>query len=457
VLTVPGLSGMACYGTTGVNSIIPAEGIAEQVGDVVFNCTGGTTTPVGQPIPEYTITYKLNTNITSRRLQEGSDLSEALLTINEPFPANPVPWPFTFPPYDPPQILCTPIGSYCPATGTGTFISPTQPNVFVGKQTGVDSLEWKVPIDPPGVSGGTRVIRLTNVRANASLIGASTTLLPNQLFATVAIQTAQPVPVVTPGQLPVAVLVPSVSGIVPSSPQIAQCQPHNAALLGKSGTAAFDFTIAATEIYAYSFKYRNYGTELDGFGFPPTLVEQNIFGFNYNDETGLYSPSLFTSTPTLGLADSGMRIRIALGPVSAGTHLFVPTTITMTGAYGEGSTQGRLQLVQADENGKSTPGYEPIEATAMVGTTPVAEVKTSGTTAYAIYEVIYSNPAVTETATIPVAVAFTNKPATGLVISSTSLAPLGTNGNASESAPIPRFANFSTPQGAYSITSCSAQ
>jgi hypothetical protein len=36
-------------------------------------------------------------------------------------------------------------------------------------------------------------------------------------------------------------------------------------------------------------------------------------------------------------------------------------------------------------------------------------------------------------------------------------APLGTNDSASETAPIPRFANSATAQEAYSISSCPAQ
>ncbi len=174
-------------------------------------------------------------------------------------------------------------------------------------------------------------------------------------------------------------------------------------------------------------------------------------------ETGFYSPSLFTTAPTLGLADFGTRIHISFGTIQAGTHLFVPTTITLTGNYGEGSFVGQLQLVEADSNGKSAAGYEPVPATAMVEGTPVARASVSGSTAYATYEVIYADPSVQETAIIPVAVAFTNKPATGDVSATTSLAPLGVVTTASETAPIPRFANFASPQLAYSITSCSAQ
>ncbi len=459
VLTVPGVSGLTCSASTGVPRILRAEGLTEQMGDLVFNCIGGTPTPAGEAIPEYTVTYTLNSNITSRRLPEAPDLSEALLIIDDAFPANPVP-PYTHGPSSPPQILCTPLGSHCTATGTGGTPSPyqTQPNVFVGKQTGVDTLEWKIPLDPPGPNNHPRVIRLTNVRANAPLVGPSPPGFTGEFLATVAIQGAQPL---LPGgsqQLLVAFALPGALASITASASIPRCEPHNAVLLGGKGTAAFDFSVQTQEGYAYAFQYRNYGTQLIGPPvFPPILVEQNIPGFPYDTETGFYSPSLFTTAPTLGLADFGTRIHLSLGSISAGTHLFVPTTITLTGEYAEGTPAGQLQLVQANENGNSAPGYEPVAATAMVGTTPVAQASVSGSTAYATYEVIYANPSVEETATIPVAVAFTNKPAIGEVMATTSFAPLGTSQTANETSPIPRFTNLAPAQEAFTITSCPAQ
>jgi hypothetical protein len=92
----------------------------------------------------------------------------------------------------------------------------------------------------------------------------------------------------------------------------------------------------------------------------------------------------------------------------------------------------------------------------MIGTTPLAEAYSSGSRAYAVYEVIYADPSVQETATIPVAVAFTNVPSTGEVQALTTLAPLSSVETASETASIPRFKSFSTAQEAYSITSCTA-
>jgi hypothetical protein len=449
VLNAPSRSEMTCTANSGVPNLARAQGMAEQVGDAIVECTGGVPTPQGEPIPEYYITMALNTNITSRLLPEAAGLTEALLLIDEPFPASPVPPDAQPAPSQPPQILCTPLGSECAETGTGGTPSPyqTQPNVFAGKQSNATTLYWKIPIDPPGPNV-TRVIRLTNVRANASQLGLPSGLIALLIQANVGLQGFYPLP------LAVANAVPGVLESGFTSASIPQCEPHNAALLGGSGTAAFDFSTSATEGFAQDFKYRNYGTYLSGPVFPPVLAEQNVPGFVYGTETGFYSPSLFTPAPTLGLADFGTRILVSVGPVSAGTKLFVPTTITLTGEYGQGTPPGQLQLVQANEYGNSAAGYEPVAATAMVGTTPVAEASTSGSTAYAVYEVIYANQSVQETATIPVAVAFTNVPSTGNVEALTTLAPLSSVGTASESASIPRFANFSTALTAYSITSC---
>ena len=56
----------ACTANAGVPPIVRAEGIAELVGDLILNCTGGTFTPGGLPIPQSNVQIFLNTNVTSR-------------------------------------------------------------------------------------------------------------------------------------------------------------------------------------------------------------------------------------------------------------------------------------------------------------------------------------------------------------------------------------------------------
>jgi hypothetical protein len=62
--------------------LMRAEGLAEPVGDIVVNCTGGYAGPLW-PIQ---ITVELSANLTSRILNAVSAGSEALLLIDEPQP-----------------------------------------------------------------------------------------------------------------------------------------------------------------------------------------------------------------------------------------------------------------------------------------------------------------------------------------------------------------------------------
>ena len=124
--------------------------------------------------------------------------------------------------------------------------------------------------------------------------------------------------------------------------------------------------------------------------------------------------------------------------------------------YGNPS-MGEIRLIQANENGVSTSkGYKPIPSTAKVGTTPVAEVSYSGSSAYAIYEVANTDTSLLETATIPVAVAYDTSPGTGQVTVTPSLAPLDATATASESAPLPRFASIYATEPAFAIYKCQA-
>jgi hypothetical protein len=129
VLRAPFVPGMACTAFGGVPNVARTEGLAEQVADLVLNCIGGTPTPEGHPIPEYYISLALNTDETTRLLPEAKGLSEALLFIDEQYPAVPSPPPPLSPPpqpHSPPQMLCTPLGSECPETGAGGTPNPYQ-------------------------------------------------------------------------------------------------------------------------------------------------------------------------------------------------------------------------------------------------------------------------------------------------------------------------------------------
>src|SRR5262249_42241999 len=169
-----------------------------------------------------------------------------------------------------------------------------------------------------------------------------------------------------------------------------QCGSHNAELLSRgTSLSGFDFTVDARERFATSMKTRNYASVLFN-PLLPQVVEQNILGFPYNTETGFFSPSLFTPTPGLGLADFGTRILLRFSPIGIGTHLFVPVSPALTDVN-TGHATGLLRRLMADSNGNSLPGYVAMPPTGSVGGVPVSEVSYENGTAYAVYEVVSSN------------------------------------------------------------------
>ncbi len=447
--------------TGGVPPIIRATGVSELLGDIVINCTGGTPTGSGSLIPQENFQVSINANMTNRTFPQFSGISDALLIIDDAFPANPVPTSATPAHGAPPQILCTAFGGNCREIGTGGIPSPyqTQPNVFVGAPAGVNAVEFlRIPIDAPGTTGA-RTIRITNLRANAFQLGVGSSLIPTEISALVSVNGSAVLNINDPFAT-VAIVQPDLLKTVNTVPQLLQCDPHNASLLGGSGTASFDFSVQVQEQFPSVFKFRNYGTIVYGNEFTQQLSEQNVPGFQYGTESGFYSPSLFNAVPTLGLADFGTRIRVGFQDVTAGTHLFVPVAIEtkpVNCAPPANCSGGRLRLVKAGKSGDSAPGYEPVASTATIGKVKVAEVTYSGRMAYAIYEVTDSNPAVTETATIPVAVAFNSStlPGVSVAMENASFGPISNSPIADPVAPLPRFGDSFPTVIAYTINSCS--
>jgi hypothetical protein len=131
-----------CVNNAGVPPTVRAEGITELVGDIVLNCSGSAgVVPAGGIIANVQIF--LNTNVTSR-ITSGTTL-ESLLILNEGAPL-----------------------------GTATPPYPYYP----GTLAGANSVVWLgVPILAPGSTSS--IIRITNVRANASAVSSINPNLPS--------------------------------------------------------------------------------------------------------------------------------------------------------------------------------------------------------------------------------------------------------------------------------------
>src|ERR1700722_13709556 len=271
-------STFTCSATTGVPNIIRSEGLTELLGDLVLNCTGGTFTPAGQPIPLQNVQISINTNITSRIVGPPS-ISEALLMIDEPFPSvNPIPAGTT------PNVGQTvgqlgclannntncaivSVGSGVGATGSYSG-APGHFNIFQGVQNGVNAIAWTgVPIDAPGTAG-TRVIRITNIRANAFQLGVSSTLVPTQISEIVAVNPSTTITVTQPnggsvvGNVEPGLLQPpSVSvGGFPGAALYKQCNSVNTYFVSPPGAVITDagISVTVTEGFAQSWKPQSY-------------------------------------------------------------------------------------------------------------------------------------------------------------------------------------------------------
>ena len=183
---------LQCVANAGVPPTVRAEGLTELVGDVTLNCIGGIPTAANVVIPSSNVTVFLNTNITSRILSTSQGTwSEAILMIDEPHsPSNPTVQLLACGDTNAPEVPGSP--GVCQITGTNGGIGTAgpysgtlgRPNVFQSRSgvgsasTSANAVTWNgVPFDAPGTSG-TRVIRITNVRANANQLGTSSTLVP---------------------------------------------------------------------------------------------------------------------------------------------------------------------------------------------------------------------------------------------------------------------------------------
>ena len=463
----------ACTANAGVPPIVRAEGITELVGDLILNCTGGTFTPAGQNIPQSNIQIFLNTNITSRSYAGG--LSEAILTIDEPFPsAGETPTPATAGAATgsaTTQLGCQAVNSAnCAIISLGSGVgaggsysgAAGHYNVFQGMQNGPSQVVWLgVPIDAPG-SAGTRVIRITNVRANACQLGVSSTLIPTAISMFIAVNGSQQVTINAPQQT-VAFIQPGLIATNKTGGYV-QCVNINgttlssSAALGQGGTLA----VTATEGFASSFKVRNYaqlfaaGTTTAPYGTASNAPGlQNVLGYPYNTESGYVSTTPGISpngaaTGSIGLADTGTEIAFTVSNVGAGVSVYAPPYVQLFPSTG-GAATGLAVLVGS--------GFAiPAAGGVLPAATPVAVTVTAGTAAVT-YEVVYSNPNVIESMSLAITVAALsntgqNLPATGASQVAISFAPVSTVQTTSTTDPIPRFCSTAAPKTFFSIAAC---
>ncbi len=487
---------------------VRAEGLAELVGDIELSCSGGQPTAVGTNVPQTNFVIGLNTNITSRLLGSGTGSGiDALLLIDEPFPSpantknpsnatitqpfttavvnqsapclgnttgtlstptncNVIPGNFAGQPYTTPSYAQT----TCPPANVGGSANLQCSNIYIARQQDASHITWLgVPIDPPGTSGNL-TLRFTNIRANANLLGVSSTLTSTQIFANISVNGSETFQI-NNNQLPVAAIIPGLISSVSGATALSQCAnlnsgpPPDPNFFGTTSAGCAEFAVNVKEGFAASFKRRiaiaGLGTVTPAnspIGFntagvsPGTDGLQDVPGFNYNTESG-FTPSVagtFNTPPgglgQLGVADTATRFLVKLNNVGAGTRLVFPLAVPLTVGGSAGSpvpptnsadanlagwTGGFLRLVAGtpDANGNfgvgSSQGFVGASGalnftcfdTGVFSQNPFAvslaapwnlgtEVVATGGTALAVYEVVNADTAAIENANIPIGVAF---------------------------------------------------
>jgi len=504
----PGVGGTqapTCTTTNGaVTPTLRAEGYTELTGDIVIVCQGGSPPVLGSVIPTANITIFLNTAVTSRLLQTttAGNASEALLLIDEPGSG--------LSGYGPGVVTTTvagtgPVVCSTPAVGAGfggctewvgnsTIVPPAgstntgvpvsvnpntgaggafsavaQPpgaNAFQGVVNGNSVTFFGIPILPPSTIGETRVLRITNIRANANGVTAGGPT-PGSVVASISTSGSTSLPItnstLTTGFVTQGL---SASGSLLRNNQntgngsgsgttFAQCS--SVSVSSTSSSAALGI-VRFQENFGTAFKIRTQGL-------------QNVPGTIYNSESGfeLSNGAIFSNTGAglnyqPGFADYGTRLKAVFNNVPSGVSLFVSTRdvqnsyITPTGVaqallvVGEGASDlGNGSVPQATQTAVYTSGNTSI----LGNTVGIAPVPINSGTGAAVWEVVSTNPAQIDTIDFAVYINFsaspsTNSPAAPSTISVTlSFAPTPSGGlftsasgaAASNVLTIPRFSD----------------
>lgn len=403
-----------CAANAGVPPLIRSEGLAEPIGDLTLNCTGGTTsTPMFVNVQIF-----LSTNVTSNVL--GSNV-ESLLMIDDPANGSQCLGPS---PNTPPNQLGVSPNTTCTA------------NMWLGQSVAGSpgSIIWKgIPIVPPG-SVGTRIIRIANVRANATGV-PSGSYVPGTITEYISITGSTSVPVSNQPQTVAFVqdsLTVSISGTTGK-----QCT-------GPTNTASITFK----ENFPSAFRKKietNTPSESEAIA----AVEQSVAGYNYVTESIFTNETGVPGLGKAGKADQGTRFIAKFQNVQNGVGISVPGSVN----------SGTLYAVYVTGAASDGSGGTPV----AVGAGSQTVSLTSGA-GYAVYEVVGTGAGINglvEDQSFAVTITFSWTPnigsgVPGLGTSQVSGAygPISATTTMSATAPEPRFKEKWTSGDMLTISAC---
>lgn len=522
---------LSCVAQSAGTPSIRAEGVAELVGDIIVTCNGGNPVASNRALPQLNIQVfsQPSINITSRVLTSGGNLiefTEALLFIDEPTPANQRPCGSAGYPHSiTPATVQTVISGVCGAhagspnsNGIGTYdpnvAAPSlsdgnasyttyRGNVYQARRAGNNSLLWQgIPFDPPG-SLTSRILRITNVRVNASQLGvpAGSTASVAMLVSTSASGVfAGPLgggPIALPITNPtptVAVAQTSIDFSVVDPQTCLQCESANTDFFGDNSKAlnaqgakcdSIAFNLRYSERFPTVFRRRSIRLPLgasdprEAHLSPVPNEAQDVLGTIYQTETGFYKPASTGNWPTnlqngtlatgtsdgaLGLADHGTRLIARFTNVQNGLQIWVRNTVPINTLQGEALNTslrtGTVTLTTTDANGAGAFNYPGNGANPGGAGGGINLVSIVGGTGQAVWEVVNADTTTIERVNIPVIIAYrpntaANLPTLGTSSANGALAPLSTVATAGgTSAPLPRFIDTAVNRTMLTINSC---
>ena len=427
-LSIPAAAqGLVCTNGNSGSQVVRREGFAEQLGDIVLTCTnsGATSTTTGATIPSSNIRLQINggSSFTSKvtdAAASGNDAYVEALIIFDEFAISPqdgasgaagralycgtailspsvngtctVKAPLTATPAN--GQAGTSKFSYDGNPGSAGVDGMGRPNIFHGRVSAALPNEIyfpNIPLDPP-VSGSTRTIRITNLRANATVFPADSGAASN-VNVTVLFEGAAAVSlasnVITIGYVKNATGTTAVTLNTSAYTVCMSAKPADTTKIIIPEAAGFDAAFRPRNLKQFSDNltgttYVYDTTKTVAIAAGSTDTAQATPGTKIYSETGFFMPTLGSAADVAvehgirkaGQANTGTQLQFTQGGAPTGVTITWPAIayvyLGAAGSKDSAAKKGLAFLVSV--NGVATLGGDAAAKTTTIAGTIVYEI-----------------------------------------------------------------------------------
>lgn len=356
--------------------------------------------------------------------------------------------------------LAEPLGDLTVTCTGGTAGATISLNLFISLNTNITNR-----LDSNGVPQG---ITITGATAQQLRLSGNTTLNIGALNYTVPLAPASPVTITVSGLR--AAVAPLVTGATPAT------VTYSVVGIGANFSNSAGTVQAAISAPTLLSSLVNNGVPCNGSPLPSSIDFNSFTAANTNSSSlRVTEASNAAFTPATAGSDNGLRLLVNITGYGAGSRVFVPDVIAGNsatiptsaggfastvsgGSYTPGSNQLLLiRVTGTDSNGAGGNLVTPKPSSA-IALNNVSELTVTNGAAYAVYEVVDSNPGVQESAQIPVfvSVGSVNCPSTLTPQIAVQLAPISSVAVADQTSAIPRFVTVMPASDCTYIGDCTA-